>query len=202
MPITLQSLPINAAVPLVRQDALRRIVDHIAMQRTCGVPTNLVFICTHNARRSHLSHIWATVAADYYKVPNILLWSGGTEVTCMNERVADTLLRSGFKIRKGEGDNPVYEVNFSGRNEPIKCFSKRWDDPSIPHDDFAAIMVCSSAETACPFIPGATARILVSYEDPKEAEGTPEEELIYDKRSKQIAEEMFWVFKQLHNGEE
>ena len=58
-------------------------------------------------------------------------------------------------------------------------------------------MTCSDADENCPFIPGTEMRIPVRYEDPKEFDGTPEESLRYDERSRQIASEMFFVFSQV-----
>ena len=56
-------------------------------------------------------------------------------------------------------------------------------------------MVCSDADEACPFVPGAELRLSMPYDDPKAFDGTPMEEAKYDERSRQIAREMFFAFK-------
>jgi hypothetical protein len=74
-------------------------------------------------------------------------------------------------------------------------FSKTYSDPANPAEKFCAIMVCTDADEACPFVPGADLRISMPYDDPKAFDGTPMEEAKYDERCRQIAREMFFVFK-------
>ena len=54
-------------------------------------------------------------------------------------------------------------------------------------------MTCSDADEACPVVLGMKKRVSLTYEDPKIADGTPDEELVYDKRCQQIAIEMFYM---------
>ncbi|MCH8494889.1 MAG: hypothetical protein LAT57_04560 [Balneolales bacterium] len=58
-------------------------------------------------------------------------------------------------------------------------------------------MVCSDADEGCPFVPGATTRISLPFEDPKSSDGTPEQARTYHRRSLEIAREMLWTFEQL-----
>lgn len=192
---------LGSSVPEERRLILQKLVDHIAIQRTCCERADLIFICTQNSRRSHLAHIWASVAAAFHGVKDVHLWSGGTEVTEMNVRVVESLKRSGLDISSDGDRNPHYKIQNPFGSESIVCFSKRWDDPSNPQEDFAAVMVCSEAEAACPFIPNALLRVALPYNDPKESDGTDDESSAYDRRSEQIAEEMFWLFKQLRTDE-
>ena len=55
-------------------------------------------------------------------------------------------------------------------------------------------MTCNNADINCPFIPNATERISIKYEDPKVADGTPQQLQKYIERSEQIAREMLYVF--------
>ncbi|MEM6771423.1 MAG: protein-tyrosine-phosphatase, partial [Bacteroidota bacterium] len=73
------------------------------------------------------------------------------------------------------------------------CFSKRYDDAVNPKANFAAVMTCSDADENCPFIPGADVRIPLTYEDPKVADGTPEEATVYDERLREIGRELLWA---------
>ena len=59
-------------------------------------------------------------------------------------------------------------------------------------------MTCSDTDQNCPFIPGASLRIPITYEDPKEADGTDYESVRYDERCKQIATEMFYLMSQVN----
>jgi len=181
-----------------RVDVLDQLADYIADAAIDRRAAKLVFICTHNSRRSHLAQIWATVAAGYYGIPAVS-YSGGTEVTAFNPRAVAALKRAGLRIDvsdprgdSGDVDNPHYLVSFSADVPAIECYSKLYDGPDNPHEDFAAVMTCDHADENCPFIPGAT-RIAVRYNDPKSADGTPEESERYDERTRQIAAEMFYV---------
>lgn len=174
-----------------RKDALEDLADYIAAIADSGSPAQLVFICTHNSRRSHLTQIWATVAAAVHGVP-AACYSGGTEVTAFNPRAVAALERAGFDITNPGGDNPHYIVRFATDAPGIVCFSKTYDDDTNPTSGFCAVMTCDDADKNCPFIPGAT-RIPVRYEDPKVSDGTPEESVRYDERTRQIAAEMFYV---------
>lgn len=153
----------------------------------------LIFICTHNSRRSHLTQIWAKVAAEYYNL-DVDTWSGGTEATAFNPRAVASLERAGFSIENPGGDNPRYQVSYSTDKPALVCFSKVFDDPENPSNEFAAVMTCTDAEQNCPFVPGTEKRISLPYRDPKEADNTPQEKERYDERSFQIASEMFYVF--------
>ncbi|MEO1100025.1 MAG: hypothetical protein AAFX57_20080 [Bacteroidota bacterium] len=136
------------------------------------------------------------MAAYYYGV-DINSFSGGVEVTEFNLRAVASVERFGFEVEK-EGDvNPRYSVKYSKRAQPLICFSKIFDDPSNPKENFAAVMTCSHADENCPFIPGAEARIPVRYDDPKTFDGTDLESSKYDERSLQIAAEMFYVFSKV-----
>jgi hypothetical protein len=46
-------------------------------------------------------------------------------------------------------------------------FSKNYADRSNPQHGFAALMVCSEADTGCPNVAGAAIRISMPYLDPK-----------------------------------
>jgi len=153
----------------------------------------LNFICTHNSRRSHLSQIWAQVFAHQFGI-EVATFSGGTEATAFHPNAVDALRRAGFEIEGDDHDNPMHKVSFSDNAKSMVCFSKTFDDEFNPTNDFAAIMTCSEADSECPFVPGAAVRIKLFYEDPKVADGAPEEAKTYDERCAQIASEMQAVF--------
>lgn len=178
-----------------RKKILTLLSAYIQQKLDKGEQIHLVYICTHNSRRSHFGQVWAKTAAEYFGIPNVKTYSGGTEATAFNPNAIAALERVGFLIHKTtEGKNPVYQV-FSGEDSsPNICFSKVYDHPENPQKEFAAIMTCSDAEENCPFIPGVELRIGTTYDDPKAFDNTPQQNGKYDERCKQIALECFFVF--------
>jgi arsenate reductase (thioredoxin) len=57
-------------------------------------------------------------------------------------------------------------------------------------------MTCSHADENCPFIPGAK-RIALTYDDPKDFDGTPEESGKYSERVNEIGREILFAFSQI-----
>jgi arsenate reductase len=178
-----------------RLEALNDLATYLAEKNKEGKTAQLIFICTHNSRRSHLSQIWAQTSAAYYGLGDIVCYSGGTEATAFNYRAVAALERIGFRIENPGGTNPRYSVFSSDRIEPLVCFSKTFSDASNPQREFCAIMTCSDADKNCPFVPGADFRIPIPYNDPKEADNTPAEPARYDERCRQIAGEMLYVMR-------
>lgn len=178
-----------------RKKLLIELSDYIANRLKEEKDVSLTFICTHNSRRSHISQIWAQTAAEYYNLPNVKCYSGGTEATAFNPRAVKALQKAGFKIDKqDDSGNPVFLVYYSNDKEPIKCFSKVYSDEFNPQKDFAAIMTCSDADVNCPVVFGAEARFPVRYDDPKEFDNTELEETKYNERAEQIGREMLYLF--------
>jgi protein-tyrosine-phosphatase len=184
-----------------RKDLLARVAVYIQDKVNNSMPVNLIFICTHNSRRSHISQLWAQAASYYFAIPNVKCYSAGTEATAFNPRAVKAIRKAGFKIDKpDETGNPVYTVEISSGHKPLQAFSKVIEDSSNPQTDFAAIMTCSSANEACPVVHGADIRFPVMYEDPKVADDTPLEEQRYNERVKQIGTEMLYLFSKVNTG--
>lgn len=178
-----------------RQRDLEELAAIITAKHQEGETVNLIFICTHNSRRSQLCQIWATVAAYNFGLQDkINSYSGGTEVTALNTRVVSALNRAGFKIETPIGENPHHLIYFEENAVPIQGFSKIFTNPNNPQKDFIALMNCTEAEEACPIVPGASARISLPYSDPKISDDTPSESSTYDERAMQIASEMLFLF--------
>lgn len=181
-----------------RKSTLQPLIDFIQLKINSKQQININFICTHNSRRSHLSQVWAQVAASHFGIENVICYSGGTEETALFPKVAETLSDQGFNIFKiNDGSNPVYAIKYSDNSQPIIGFSKKYDNPFNPVSAFVAIMTCSQADGGCPFIAGAEKRIPITFEDPKISDNTSEQTKIYSKRSLQIASEMFYVFSKI-----
>ena len=180
-----------------RLAVLSPLISYIQQKIDSHESINLNFICTHNSRRSQFSQIWAFTASSYFGVP-VNCCSGGVEVTEFNYRAVESIKRSGFAVKKTGDNNPEYHISIDNDGlYSINTFSKLFDDTANSAAKFAAIMTCSHADENCPIIPGSEARIPVRYEDPKEFDNTSKEEEMYDKRSLQIATEMFYVFSKI-----
>lgn len=184
-------------IPLERRLILEKIAEYIKAKLEKREDVNLIYVCTHNSRRSHLGQIWAAVAADYYGIGNVHTFSGGTQVTAFNPNAIKALTSSGFDvIQKSQSENPYYEV-FWGREEALQCFSKVYNHQDNPSKNFAAIMTCSDAEENCPLIHGCDLRIGTTYHDPKAYDNTVLQDEKYIERSNQIGMECLYVFSKL-----
>lgn len=180
-----------------RRAALDQLASFVRERRAADEPARLLFICTHNSRRSHMGQLWAAAAAAYYGVAGVETFSGGTEATAFNPRAVAAMQRAGFAIDVDEtgGDNPHYRVSLAEAAPMLEAFSKTWQHDVNPSEGFAAVMTCSQADEACPFVRGAALRVSLPYDDPKLADDTPEEAARYDERARQIAAEMLYLFR-------
>ena len=178
-----------------RKQLLESFAEFISNKNEKDEEVNLIFICTHNSRRSQFAQVWAKTSAEYYGIKNINSFSGGTEATAFNPRAVNALRKIGFEINKNdENENPIYSIQYSEKLESLKCFSKIYNNSFNPQNNFAAIMTCSDADENCPIVFGADERFPIRYEDPKKFDDTDLEEIKYDERCREIAREMLFTF--------
>lgn len=189
----------TSSISTERKVVLDELVHYLQTQiKADERKINLNFICTHNSRRSHLSQIWAQTMAIYFGFDRIQCYSGGTEATAVYPSVISTLRQQGFKVNSlSTGENPVYAIKMADNEPALIGFSKVYDDAFNPHSDFAAIMTCDAANEACPVVFGATAKIPITYQDPKRYDNTDLEQEKYLACSTLIATEFYYVFSQL-----
>jgi arsenate reductase len=189
-----QAIGLFDTIPDHRKSDLEKAAVAISTSLQKSQHADLVFICTHNSRRSHLGQLWAQVAAHYYGYDSIRCFSGGTEATAFDHRAVQTLREAGLEIKtKDTSSNPVYRVKIADDRPSLASFSKKYTHPENPQTGFVAILVCSAADEACPFVPGADARFTIPYEDPKLSDDTDQEAFVYRERSSEIAREMFYL---------
>jgi protein-tyrosine phosphatase/arsenate reductase len=187
-------------IPSERKALLHNLSQYIIAKALDNKAIQLMYVCTHNSRRSHFGQVWAKTAAAYYQIKHVSTYSGGTEATAFNENAINALKRVGFHIvQEDQTGNPKYRVIYDDAEEPCFCFSKVYDDVVNPKEAFAAIMTCSDAEENCPFIPGVELRIATTYEDPKAFDHTDLQDAKYDERCRQIALETLYVFSSVAN---
>ncbi len=189
----------NLSISTITDDRLEKLqilIDSISNQIKIQEPIRLNFICTHNSRRSQLAQIWAQTIASYFNW-NIESYSGGVEVTEFNENAISALKRAGFFIEVNGTDNPHYFVHFSESLPPLEMYSKVYDDPFNCAENFIAVMTCSDADTNCPVILGTKKRVSLTYMDPKNFDGTEQQDQKYDETCLKIATELYYVFSKL-----
>lgn len=102
----------------------------------------------------------------------------------------------GSAEHQGTVDNPRYNIGIGPGLPGLVCYSKRYEE-AISGKPFIAVMTCSDADRNCPVVPGATARIPLTYEDPKVSDGTEGQPLAYLKTALEIGRELIWVFQRV-----
>ncbi len=189
-------------IPLERKMELGLLSQYLEEKYLKEQTPRLIMICTHNSRRSHLGQIWLAVAADYYGLPKLETFSGGTEATAFNPRAVRAMKALGFEIESEDKiENKQYAIRWQDDMEPYVAFSKKYDDSPNPTEAFGAIMVCNSADEACPVVFGSDFRLSLPYHDPKAFDDTDQEVEKYDERARQIGREMLFVLQQINTEE-
>lgn len=185
-------------IPADRKLLLNKLTSYIQENQNAGKESLLMFICTHNSRRSHFGQILCALAAEYYQIPSIRTFSAGTEVTAFHPNAIAALRSIGMDIQTTEtSENPHYVVQLNAARS-VDAFSKLIEDKVNPKENFAAIMTCTHAEQNCPFVVGADFRIGLPFEDPKAFDGTNQETEMYLTRVHQMATEIFYIFSQVN----
>jgi len=182
-----------------RKDKLDKITDYLSDKFRTKETPKLIVICTHNSRRSHMGQIWLAVGAEYYNLPRIESFSGGTEATAFNVRAVNAFRNIGFDITSLDDDelNPLYKVSWNNKMQPSEAFSKKYDAAPNPIEKFGAIMVCTEADKGCPIVSGCDFRLSLPYEDPKAYDETELESIKYTERVTQIAREILYALSQV-----
>ena len=155
-------------------------------------PLTLLFVCTHNSRRSQLSE--ALAAHRWQEDPRITVRSCGTEQTACHPSTARALEDLGWDVRDlGSGRFQV-QRDLTTRS----LWSKTLDE--VPRDlPIVAMMTCAEADEACPAIVGAVARIPWRYPDPKIADGTPDSRATYRTVAEAIARDLDALYHELQH---
>ncbi|MFK7946850.1 MAG: hypothetical protein AB8G11_04620 [Saprospiraceae bacterium] len=180
-----------------RQAQLKVLSDYLSAKYQIGETPKVIIICTHNSRRSHLGQLWLAVGADYFGLPQLATYSGGTEATAFNLRAVAALQQVGFDIQTADNEatNPRYEVKWSDNMPPYIAFSKKYENAPNPTKGFVGVMVCTDADVNCPIVFGMDLRLTLPFEDPKAFDNTTQEAQMYGERCEQIAREFLFVLK-------
>jgi hypothetical protein len=185
-----------------------KLAHWIASNYEPGKPLHVTVVCTGNSRRSILNSSMGNLAAAYCGMPEIRFHSGGTAPTAFNARTVSALKAVGFEVaptgseaQRGEPKtaNPVYRVSWGDGLETTE-FSKHYGDKTNPQSDFAALMVCSEADAACPIVKGAALRISMPYLDPKIYDDGAYEAAKYAERRDDMGRLMLSAMMQAHGA--
>jgi len=186
------------AIPPNRRNDLNLLSDYFIKRRASSLGIKIIVICTHNSRRSHMAQLWLAAAAEHYKISDFQTYSGGTEATAFNPNAVGAMRKAGFDIEGNESlPNPVYGVRWKAIQSSYKAFSTKYDDPFNPQSDFVAMMVCQSADEACPIVRGMDFRITIEYNDPKAFDNTDLQDAKYSERCLEIGREMCYVMQRV-----
>ncbi|MEM6724426.1 MAG: protein-tyrosine-phosphatase [Bacteroidota bacterium] len=188
-------------IPDTRKAGLDQIANylHQHLVDTDQQLASIIVICTHNSRRSHMGQLWLQIAAAYYGIKGLQTYSGGTEATAFHPNAVKAMQTLGVQIEVEQfGANPVYACSWGPTSPAYLAFSKKFDVPSNPTNGFLALMVCTDADAACPFVSGAVARISLPFDDPKVADGTPHQSAKYLERAEQIGRQCLYVLSKVN----
>lgn len=178
-----------------RKALLLLIANNLNSDILYAEPVKLLFICTHNSRRSQLAEVLTDLLARYYDLP-VEAYSGGTEATAFYPKMVEALEGFGMEfVSSGEADNPVYHII----DYPVKkYFSKVFNAAENPTKNFFACMVCDEADKACPIVNGAKYRFPLKYKDPKAFDNSEEVDEVYKNKVIEIGTELNFIFHMLH----
>tara|TARA_B100001758_G_scaffold60411_1_gene50141 strand:+ start:897 stop:1508 length:612 start_codon:yes stop_codon:yes gene_type:complete len=155
---------------------------------------NLLFVCTHNSRRSQFAQVWAHLAINYFGLLNIHSFSCGSEQTIIHENTIIALESFGFRVQREKSNKTNF---YFSDNLCIECFSKTFLHNSLPNNQIISLMTCDDADKNCPFIAGSLSRISLPYNDPKIYDDSSECTVEYKNTSNHIAQEIFYIFSKV-----
>ncbi len=188
------------------QVAAKQVGSWVRLRRDAGLTANVIVVCTGNSRRSSFGAMLGNIAAAFHGDPGVRFSSGGTAPSAFNHRTIRALREIGVRVaQQGElvppasavEPNPRYLVRWgAGESDSMIEFSKRYDDASNPQQDYCAIMVCTDADENCPVVLGASLRVSMPFEDPKEFDDLPCEHAAYVERRDQIGRAMLLILEQ------
>lgn len=186
-------------IPAERLKILHSLSSHIRKRLQGRDPVRINFICTHNSRRSQIAQVWAHTAAAAFQVPRIETGSGGTETTAFHPFALRAMRTLGFRTTETDAPenagNPRYTLTIGTGTPSLVCWSKRLEDTFPSDARFLAVMTCSDADRTCPVVPGAMARIPLTFADPKRSDGSGREQQEYLKTAVNIGRELLQVFR-------
>ena len=167
----------------------KKRLDNIAsvINENLNKTRSIVFLCTHNSRRSQICEVWGKVFAEIYR-KKININSAGAFKTVVHSQVYESIVKCGLIV------NNKKEIFFDKKK--FKLNSKTTD--SITMKNFIAVMTCSDAEKSCPHDPKSIRNIKMFFNDPRIYDETDKMSREYLKTTTYIAEELNYIFKNIN----
>lgn len=185
-----------------RKETLNQIAEVLVESRNDSSGLQILFICTHNSRRSHMADLWFKFGTLYYGLTNYDSYSGGTEATAFHPNAIESIKRAGFRVRySSRYENPIVHITPGGSYPLWQMSSKKYNSAANPQTGFVAVMVCSDADRSCPIVDGAYARFGLTYDDPRYYDDAPSRDEKYDNTLKLIGTEIFYLTYQIKRRE-
>lgn len=87
---------------------------------------NVVFICTHNSRRSQIAELLFRIGIRYHQIRGLHGYSGGTEATAFNPSAVNACRNKNIPVIKLDGSiaNHTYVTSYKYNLDVILQFSK------------------------------------------------------------------------------
>ncbi|WP_196893237.1 low molecular weight phosphatase family protein [Aureivirga marina] len=178
-----------------RKETLNDIAKAVLDEYLRNERVNLNFICSHNSRRSQFAQIWGNYAINFFSIPNMECFSGGTVVTALHRNTVKTLKEVGFRfdVKTFNHQNPEYLISYQDCKKPILAYSKLIEDQNNK-SPYIAITTCNSIEKNCPLFTDCLAYFQLPYTDPKNYDYTALKNEKYNELNMNIASEMAFLF--------
>ncbi|MBC8111544.1 MAG: hypothetical protein H7Y04_10830, partial [Verrucomicrobia bacterium] len=182
-------------IPSYRRLILHDIATYVINNFLENQFSNLLFVCTHNSRRSQLCQVWGQIAAFHYDLPLVKCFSGGLETENVSEKILQTLEHAGFHVDNPETQNvynPQHKVYYSTEFDYISLFSKPYNDAGNPKNNFCTVMNCTPSGEKYQQIDGSKLNVSLIYQNPKDNDDKPDETQVYKQISYKVSLEMFY----------
>lgn len=186
-------------IPMERKQTLLQLGEMIRSEISSKGHCDLITICTHNSRRSHIAQIWFEVGSKYYLNGRLSSFSGGTESTRLHENTFQALRSCGFDItQETEGENPMFGIRYTLNDDMTpSLFSKVYSHEVNPQENYVAVLVCDNAVEACPVVIGAAQKIAVTFTDPKKYDHSAEAVKKYCESVENIGREILFALSNI-----
>nr|HMS70186.1 hypothetical protein [Saprospiraceae bacterium] len=125
------ALLLNTVLPQVYQlkESRFKILDSIAKEVIIAIQqdgvANLVFVCTHNSRRSQMAQLSLQLFLQEVGIDKVKVFSCGTEKTHIPTQTQSLFKSLGLNLESQEDGSIIIDEN-------ITLFSKTHEDPSLP----------------------------------------------------------------------
>ncbi len=174
---------------IILNNIARKIITTMYGDGQC----HLLFVCTHNSRRSQAAQLLFNHFIQNCHF-DIEAYSAGTEATCFNQSMIKAANHFDFPLSTQENTlNPVYTLSLEEITNSNTYFSKIVEHKINPVQNTIAVMVCNDADRNCPIITSAKYRIPLPYKDPKASDGTTDEQATYQATFIEIGAEMYYL---------